>query len=201
MKSEQTQFWEGPFGADYTKRNDINYQDRIPFFTTVLSKVSKVKSICELGANKGHNLQALNEIDNDLELVGVEVNKQACDILKQDKNIEGILSSIQDFEPKKSYDLVFTAGVLIHLSPNELDSVYSKIFNLSHKYILINEYFNPRPVELKYRNHLDKLFKRDFGGEFLDKFSKNIELVDYGFLWGKVEKSWDNTTWWLFKKK
>ena len=46
--------------------------------------------------------------------------------------------------------------------------------------LCIVEYYNPTPVSVAYRGHGDKLFKRDFAGEILDRF-KDVSLVDYGF--------------------
>ena len=42
------------------------------------------------------------------------------------------------------------------------------------------EYYSPTPVEIVYRGHSDRLFKRDFAGEMLDRFA-DLKLVDYGF--------------------
>ena len=102
-------------------------------------------------------------------------------------------------EAVKKFDLVFTCGVLIHINPNRLNLTYSKIFNLSKKYILIAEYFNPVPAKVTYRNNKNKLFKRDFAKEIMNKY--NLKLIDYGFLW-KEDKRYtaDNITWFLFKK-
>ena len=45
------------------------------------------------------------------------------------------------------------------------------------KYICIVEYYNPTPVEVIYRGHKGKLFKRDFAGEMLDKY-RNLKLIN-----------------------
>ena len=50
-----------------------------------------------------------------------------------------------------------------------LDLVYQKLYDASSSYILIAEYYNPSPVTISYRGHQDRLFKRDFAGEFLNK--------------------------------
>ena len=52
----------------------------------------------------------------------------------------------------------------------------------SKKYILISEYYNPTPVQVTYRGHKNRLYKRDFAGDLLKKFKK-IKLVDYGFIY------------------
>lgn len=199
-KAEQTKFWESEFGDEYTVRNAINADDRIKYFKKIAALTPGVISICELGANKGHNLQSYAKISNNYVLTGLELNKQAFERLQSIPNINAIHSSIQDFKPAKVFDMVFTCGVLIHLPPNDLPEIYKKMFELSSDYIMINEYFNPSPTEIPYRDHSDRLFKRDFGGEFMDAHEGKIQLIDYGFLWSRVEPTWDDTTWWLFKK-
>ena len=199
-KAEQTKFWEGDFGNEYTVRNDIDADDRVKFFKKIAALSPGTISICELGANKGHNLQSFAKISKNFKLTGVELNKQAFEKMNTIPEISAIHSSIQDFKPNESFDLVFTCGVMIHLPPQDLPDVYKKMFELSSRYVMINEYFNPSPTEIPYRDHTDRLFKRDFGGEFMDAFKDNVRLIDYGFLWSKVEPTWDNTTWWLFEK-
>ena len=64
---------------------------------------------------------------------------------------------------------------------------------------MVYEYYNPTPVSVEYRGHQDKLFKRDFAGELIDKF--NLKLIDYGFNY-KRENYFpkDDATWFLLEK-
>lgn len=197
-KAEQTLFWEGYFGNEYTERNQVQPEARAYFFRKVFSKAPGINTVCELGANKGHNLKAIHLVDKSVALTGVEINRAACEQMAKDKSINALCSSIQDFNPENQFDLVFSSGVLIHLPPADLPAVYKKMFELSARYVLINEYYNPVPVEIEYRGHSQRLFKRDFGGEFMD--ANAVRLIDYGFLWQRAEPAWDNTTWWLFEK-
>ena len=71
---------------------------------------------------------------------------------------------------------------MIHINPERLDDVYTRLYNFSDKYICIAEYYNPTPVTIPYRGHDNRLFKRDFAGELMSKYS-DLELVDYGFLY------------------
>jgi spore coat polysaccharide biosynthesis protein SpsF len=199
-KAEQTLFWEGEFGNEYTQRNRLHANDRKKFFAHILEKTSGISSVCELGANSGHNLEAIQLVNPVIEATGVEVNRKACSEMAGKSRINAVCSTIQEFNPTEKFDLVFTCGVMIHLPPADLPKVYRKMHTLSQKYILINEYFNPVPVEISYRGHNERLFKRDFGGEFLDAVERRVRLVDYGFLWQRVEPAWDNTTWWLWEK-
>ena len=74
------------------------------------------------------------------------------------------------------------------------------IYNLSSKYILICEYYNPKPVKIKYRDFENKLFKRDFAGDLMSEY-KNLKLIDYGFVYHNDPKfPQDDLTWFLMKK-
>ena len=199
-KTPQELFWEGAFGAEYTDRNQILPEERLPFFSQVLQKTYGVRSVCELGANKGHNLRAIAQLSPNYELAGVEINPEAFQELQAIPQVQAFQASIQEVEPHQQFDLVYTCGVLIHLNPDDLPTVYRKMYQLSARYILINEYYNPSPVELSYRGHGDRLFKRDFAAEFIEANQNRVSVVDYGFLWKPLNPTWDNTTWFLLEK-
>jgi pseudaminic acid biosynthesis-associated methylase len=191
--TKNEEFWAGEFGRSYTERNQVDAQQRVPFFSDVLEP--DVQSVCELGANRGHNLRALQSIRR-LELTGVEINPAAFEELKSIKDVAAHQSSILAFDPGRLFDFVFTSGVLIHIAPDDLPATYRKLAQLSQRYVLLNEYFNPTPVEVSYRGHAGKLFKRDFAGEFLDT-CPGFQVLRYGFLWKRMEPAWDNSTWTL----
>lgn len=200
-ETEQELFWKSNFGDEYVERCVYLSKDREPFFRKLdLITDSNIKSVCELGANIGENLRALQAVRPDLKLKAVEINRKAFEKLLTVPGVSAEHASIQDFDPQETFDLVFSSGVLIHINPDDLVQVYRKMFDLSNRYILINEYFNPTPVEINYRGHEKKLFKRDFAGEFLDHFHSKVRVVDYGFLWKKLQPVWDNSTWTIFEK-
>jgi len=200
QKTEEELFWEGDFGTNYTLRNAVLPELRKPFFAQILQKTYGVKKICELGANRGHNLQAIASLSSNFELTGVELNQAAFSELKTITGIQAIQSSIQEFKTHKKFDLLFTSGVLIHVNPDDLPIVYKKMYDASSRYILINEYYNPAPIEINYRGHNSKLFKRDFAQELIQYHNEKLLVIDYGFLWQHIHKSWDNTTWFLMEK-
>lgn len=106
-----------------------------------------------------------------------------------------------DFDSSgKHFDLVFSCGVLIHINPDLLTKIYNKLYSISKKYILLSEYYSPTPVTIPYRNHSDKLFKRDFAGEMLNMFPE-LRLVAYKFIYHRdpiFPK--DDCTWFLLEK-
>ena len=198
-KTEQEEFWATEFGNDYINRNQ-NYINNIPFFSDVIRRTSNVKSVIEFGCNIGLNLKALNILLPECKLTGVEINDSACKFLHEWGKCNVINKSILDYNENQRYDLSMTNGVLIHINPDMLNDVYEKLYNSSNRYILISEYYNPTPVNEVYRGHSNKLFKRDFAGEMLDKYSDLI-LVDYGFLYHRDNYfQQDDINWFLLEK-
>lgn len=90
---------------------------------------------------------------------------------------------------------------MIHINPEQLSAIYKKLYHLSRRYILINEYYNPSPIAISYRNHQNKLFKRDFAGEMMDMFP-DLQLVAYNFIYHRdTIFPKDDCTWFLLEKK
>lgn len=201
-QTEQEEFWASDFGQDYQDRNvgEKIIVSKMVFFSKMLRSAPKVKSIIELGCNIGLNLQALNRISPEFELAAYEINESAAEKARA-LNIATVQTgTILDPLPHdKTYDIAFTAGVLIHINPDQLDKVYQNLYNLSHKYILVSEYYNPTPVTVKYRGHENRLYKRDFAGELMDKFG--LTLIDYGFTYHRdAYFPRDDATWFLLSK-
>ena len=203
FSTEQEGFWAGSFGDDYTTRNSEEkwVASNTAFFSRILGRTQGINTVLELGANRGLNLQALKAILPGAAFSAVEINPVAVSELAKLKFINVFQGSILELNPATVYDLVLIKGVLIHINPEKLNQVYSIIYNSSRKYILIAEYYNPTPVTIDYRGHGDRLFKRDFAGEIIDKFS-DLKVVDYGFAWRRDPNfPQDDLTWFLFEKK
>ena len=204
FKTEQEQFWAEEFGSAYIDRNQK--QRTIAANTNLFSKVFRrtrgVESIIEFGANIGLNQKAIKNLKPETRRVAVEINKRASEILGQEIGAENVINeSILELDLKEQFDMSFIKGVLIHINPNELQSVYEKLYNASKRYILITEYFNPSPVTIPYRGHSDRLFKRDFSGEIMDKYP-DLELIDYGFTYRRDPNfKLDDSTWFLMEKR
>ena len=202
--TEQESFWQGEFGNQYSDRNKNEklLASNLSLFSSVLKSTGKIDSLIEFGANIGMNLKSLKKLLPDAEISGIEINKKAY------KNLEKLIGKknsycqyINNFTFEKTYDLCLIKGVLIHINPEQLSEVYHKLYLASKKYILIAEYYNPTPVSMPYRGHENKLFKRDFAGEMLDKF-QDLFLLDYGFVYHRDNLfPQDDINWFLLKKK
>lgn len=201
-KTEQEEFWAGTFGDQYIERRPLKklLSASIAFLAKALSKTKKINSVLEFGPNIGANLFALKQLIPNLELTGVEINKNAATVLEKAENINVINESMLEFSPQKKYDLVLSKTLLIHINPSHLPKAYDVIYNSCKKYILLAEYYNPTPVKVTYRNHEDRLFKRDFAGEMLNKFP-DLSLVDYGFVYHRDNFAIpDDFNWFLLEK-
>jgi len=195
----QEKFWMSKFGDDYIKRNLEHKEPVKRNFSKMLIKNNiEINSCLEFGSNVGVNLDALKELYPELNTFGVEINTNAYNILKEKH--DAFLGSVYEFKSNKKFDLTLSAGVLIHQNPNKLKYFYDQPFTNSKKYILICEYFSPKPVAIDYRGNKNKLFKRDFAKEILNQYKK-LDVVDYGFVWSGDKFAWgDDYNWFLFSK-
>lgn len=166
------------------------------------SHAADIHSVLELGCNKGLNLRALSAIMPGLQMEGVEINEKAAKECSLVPGVKVINQSIYDYSVKENqFDLSFTCGVLIHIAPEKLPIVYDILYRSSKRYIFINEYYNPTPVEVVYRGNTGKLFKRDFAGEMMDKYPA-LKLLDYGFIYHRDNYCpQDDCTWFLMEKR
>ncbi len=200
--NQQEEFWQGEFGNEYTERNcgDFYKVGNLNFWAEITNLTGQLNSTLELGCNRGLNLDAINDLHRHITLRGIEINKKAVAIAIK-KKYEVLNLSISEKIPiNLKSELVFTSGVLIHINPNKLENVYRNLYNLSSKYILINEYFSTNPEEILYRSTPDRLWKRDFAKE-LKLLYPELELIKYGFNWRyDKSKSSDDTNWFLFRK-
>jgi pseudaminic acid biosynthesis-associated methylase len=204
FKTEQETFWAGDFGTEYIERNqgESLLASNLDFFAKALHASRGVKTCIEFGANIGMNLKALKLLHPLQEQHGIEINADAA------RELALIIPpthvhhcSILDFNPQRTWDLALIKGVLIHINPDELQQVYDKLVAACGKYLLVAEYYNPVPVAITYRGHTDRLFKRDFAGEIMDRHPQ-MELIDYGFAYRRDPNfPQDDISWFLMGKR
>ena len=204
FKTDQEAFWAGEFGTEYIQRNqgDTLLASNLDFFAKALRAARGVKTAIEFGANIGMNLKALKLLHPTQEQHGIEINADAARQLAQVISAGHVYqTSILDFQPGQTWDLVLIKGVLIHINPDALPQVYEKLVAASGRYLLVAEYYNPAPVAIAYRGHADRLFKRDFAGEIMDRHPQ-MQLVDYGFAYRRDPRfPQDDITWFLMEKR
>ncbi len=202
----------GKFGEEYTDRNymlpdefDKLLYSRIGFYRTeqideFLSDL-KLNNILEVGSNVGNQLLLLQK-KGFKNLYGIELNRYVVEKSKaRAKGINIIQGSAFDIPFKNSYfDLVFTSGLLIHISPQDINNILDEIYRCSKKYIGGSEYFSEDYIEVNYRGQKELLWKTNFAKLYLDRFPDlklikerrypylaDRKLVDHAFLLKKIE--------------
>lgn len=205
----QEQAWKGQMGNDYHKRSPGDVEANVAFFRRVFPiphdalqrQWRDINTILELGAGTGANVKALRKRFPNAHATAVELNRAACTMLQADSpEVKAIEASILDWEPQQRWDLVLTKGLLIHIAPNLLPAVYATLHKAAARYILIAEYYNPTPVEVVYRGEKDLLWKRDFAGELLDRYT-DLQLIGYGFVYHRDKHPQDDLTYFLLEKR
>ncbi len=198
--NEREVWWSGEFGDSYTERMRGKpglLACNIALFSKVLSRTEGVRSVLEFGANVGLNLRAFRVLLPGVFLTGVEINKKAREELVLVADSVSRKSILADHDWGKA-DFVLSKGLLIHIGPDDLPTAYERLWRTSSRYICLVEYYNPTPVELEYRGHRGKLFKRDFAGEMLDTYP--LKLVDYGFVYYRDTFRQGDVHWWLMER-
>lgn len=203
----QLDAWRGEFGDAYIERNEsltevLRLRTRIWAELLKHMAVAEPESMLEVGCNIGLNLRAIERLSGAV-LHAVEPNATARQRVVNDKVIaaERLHNAPGQNLPfgTGEIDLVFTTGVLIHVHPAELGRVADEMHRVSNRWILVAEYFAAKPESIPYHGRNDLLFKRDFGGFFLDRFN-DLEIAADGFFWRR-SSGMDDITWTLFRKK
>lgn len=201
--SEQETFWRGEFGDQYVARNQGSelIATNLALFGKALARTGRIDSLLEVGTNTGNNLRALHQLLPNCALHGVEINAKAHGEAQALGIAKVWHGSLFDYPSEQMFQLTLSKGVLIHLAPELLPAAYAQLYELSQRYILLCEYYNPAPVEVRYRGNSGKLFKRDFAGEMLERYG-DLELLDYGFCYHRDRQfPADDINWFLLEKR
>jgi pseudaminic acid biosynthesis-associated methylase len=189
--------WAGDFGDQYVDRNAAAGEGRRPFWAERHEKLGFTSAL-EIGCNLGGNTRWLAQLLGPENVAGIDVNEHALAVLRE--NIPGVdvrVASARDLPfADASFDLVFTTGVLIHQSPEELPRIMDEIVRCSRRFVLCGEYRADELEEVQYRGHSGALFRNDYGRLYMDRFP-SLRLVEEGFV---GQPAWDDITYWVFEK-
>ena len=131
FKTAQEEFWAGEFGSEYISRNDSRelLASNLNFFSNAMKRMDRISSCIEFGANIGMNLKALKLLHPAVSLNAIEINKTAADQLGKVIGETNVFNgSIFDYPVSKQFDMALIKGVLIHINPAMLSTVYEKLY-------------------------------------------------------------------------
>jgi len=209
--TEQSERWGDDFGEQYTKRNPNSpeemqalYHERFGIERTAMNEefladVPRSARILEVGCNVGIQLNLLSCMGFE-NLYGIEVNRYAIDKsheVNRGLTVYPLYGTALDLPFKDGwFDLVYTSGVLIHVSPDDIATVMREMARCSNRWVWGFEYFTEEGYrEILYRGRTNMLWKTDFARLFTTTcpelalvceerypYSENASLVDQMYL-------------------
>lgn len=182
--TKQMLHWSGSFGAEYTKRNAMTLDQmeqlwvrnygftRSSVNLRFLDGLDKSMRILEVGANIGNQLLCLRR-QGFTNLYGVELQYFPITLARASSpDITFFQASAFELPfTSGAFDLIFTSGLLIHIAPEDLSGVMGEIYRCTRRFIYGAEYYSDVYTPVEYRGHRALLWKGDFPGMFLTKFS------------------------------
>lgn len=208
----QKKFWTSSFAKGYVDRNffDIKELDRVykkelDVTRTATNKeflkgIKKDARILEVGTNIGVQLAHLHEMGF-TNLYGIELNPDVAALARKHVPSANIIAGDALDIPFKDgfFDLVFTADVLIHISPKNIRRALTEICRVSRIYVWGFEYYEKKYTEIPYRGHRNVLWKADFPGMF-KKTCPELRLVKQRLYQHQADAT-KHDVMYLFKKK
>jgi len=187
--TRQMEEWAGNFGREYTDRNASTLEEmdllckklygtaQSEINSRFLGNLNRNIVILEVGSNIGNQLLLLQKAGFK-NLYGIELQPYAVELSKsRTKGINIIQGSAFDIPFKDGFfDLVFTAGLLIHIDPEDITEVLDEIYRCTKQYIWGFEYYSDEYTQVDYRGHRDLLWKTNFSKLFLERF-RDLRLV------------------------
>lgn len=190
MITPQLEVWTSKVGNDWTEKTRVSPSSRTAAFRAILQSLP-VKTILEVGCNKGWNLEALSSL-NGYNLYGVDPNQYAIDIGSFPPHAQVLMGSCFDIPlPDNSVDLVFTCGVMMHVTHDDLTKAVTELLRVTSKYLMLIEYYSTQEQEIPWHGLTNILWKRDYA-------SSCAGLLLSGFL--DRSQGFDNCNYWVFKK-
>ena len=193
----QLALWQSTFGQHYTDRNDVENPARIVTWRRILAGLP-VQRALEVGCNVGWNLRYLTAAGVPA-VWGVEPQTYAIERARRADPSLTIVPGTAFSLPFRDgwFDLSFTSGVLIHISPDDLPRALDELYRVTSRYLIAIEYDHPAEVEVSYRGHDGALWKRDHGAAIARRFP-TLRKLSSGFL--AAAAGYDDCTFHVFER-
>ena len=177
VATPQLALWQSTFGQHYTDRNDVEKPERIATWRRILAG-RPVERALEVGCNVGWNLRYLTAAGVPA-VWGVEPQSYAIERARRADPSLTIVPGTAFALPfrDRCFDLAFTSGVLIHISPDDLGRALDELYRVTSRWLIVIEYDHPDEVEVAYRGHDGALWKRDHGAAIAGRFPTLREVA------------------------
>jgi len=164
-KSPETKFKNKVWYEAY----DHLFPIRRQFYSNTVFKYNP-QSVLEVGCCGGANI-AFFPKDKKIKIIGIDINSDAIKYAKATKPgptyyHHDIIEPF-NFLKSKKIDIVCSMGVLIHISPNDIDTVLTNMFNVCSKGLVLMETFGT-----------EKYISKDVYPQFIHNIPERIKQID-----------------------
>lgn len=183
IAQDRQEFWKNI----YSSYHENNTSQAI-FIKEPLSKIMKknnITSVLELGCNSGGNLLYIIKHCPNINATGIDINERAVKYGKEvEKNTADLqVGSIYDLTrfADKSFDLVFTIGVLLHIPHPKVEGILTDMIRIA-KFHTINIERNANKDSIQsYGNGVPHAFAHNYIEKYKsvgqEAYIKNISKV------------------------
>ncbi|HQF94886.1 MAG TPA: methyltransferase domain-containing protein [Microthrixaceae bacterium] len=194
------QLWQGEFGDRYVERNSVDYPARRGFWERTIARYS-AGTILEVGCAHGDNFRYLDGLVDLGRTCGIDINEHGLLTLRdQSPNVSAVRGAARHLPVRaRSFDTVFTIGLLIHQPDSTLPAVMRELARCSRRWVMFGEYSSVEPTEIEYRGLSGVLFKRDYVSIF-EETCPEYRHVDTEELTLEAD-GFDRVTWGVFERR
>jgi SAM-dependent methyltransferase len=131
----QSDYWASIDKANRYYHHEIATK-RSKWFVEKLDDL-EFSSVLEIGSCSGRNIAHILDRFPDVDAYGVDINQKAVNFANKSvpKAKFGAID-IYDLKTDKTWDLIFTMAVLVHINPNGIRSIIEKCTKVANKYII-----------------------------------------------------------------
>lgn len=180
MKAENYWAKRDDLGREYYF--NINHPSK-PFIVNIIKKYNP-KCVLEVGCASGDNIFLLSEQLKECDFMGIDINNEAIKFgnkVMEDRQARVCLTKAKAEDIGKlfganRFDLVFTVGVLTHITPSKIKEVIDGIYKVSSKWIIFVEPYLPEGKLTKVALYHKYQWIRDYV-KLMDKYEVGVPKI------------------------
>ena len=156
-------FWQSLHSKEKAHLGYWKQNPRRKKLASVICSIEGVTSVLECGCNVGGNLFAINAINDQIKLKGVDMNASPVEFGKRkfmelDIDVDMSVMRLQDLGniESNSVDVAFTSAVLQHIPSEFISDILANMIRISKKYVVLWELHGFSPADaLVHRHFID----------------------------------------------
>lgn len=183
------EFWKNIEDSYIETNTSFGTEQRV--FIGNLVKNNNISSVLELGCNSGGNLLYISKISPETKICGIDICQNAIEYGKTIENnlAEFIVGSLYDLSQfkDKSFDLVFTRGVLLHISHEKVGYIIENMLRIANKFVFNMEFNEKNNRVMRHSGNIPHAFSHNFKSLY-SSLGKNANIQTMEKITGKYGK-------------